>query len=71
MPAKQRRRFGSIRKRASGRYQVRYQGPDGQMRSAPQTFERKGDAIDGQEAVKALGEITDFQDGIHLKPGVP
>ena len=34
-------------------------------------FERKGDAIDGQEAVKALGEITDFQDGIHLKPGVP
>jgi integrase len=44
MPAKPRRRFGSIRKRASGRYQVRYQGPDGQMRSAPQTFERKSDA---------------------------
>lgn len=32
------RRFGSIRKRASGRYQVRYPGPDGVMRSAPRTF---------------------------------
>jgi len=38
------RRFGSIRRRESGRYQVRYQGPDGLMRSAPETFARKADA---------------------------
>ncbi|WP_238016008.1 tyrosine-type recombinase/integrase [Dactylosporangium sp. AC04546] len=38
------RRFGSIRKRESGRYQARYLGPDGLMRSAPQTFERKSEA---------------------------
>lgn len=39
-----RRRFGNVRKRDSGRYQVRYPGPDGVMRSAPQTFARKGEA---------------------------
>ncbi len=38
------RRFGNIRKRESGRYQVRYLGPDGRMRSAPQTFARKEEA---------------------------
>jgi integrase len=39
-----RRAFGSIRKLPSGRYQVRHLGPDGLMRAAPQTFERKRDA---------------------------
>ncbi len=39
-----RRRFGSIRRRESGRYQVRYPGPDGQPRTAPETFARKSDA---------------------------
>jgi integrase len=38
------RQFGSIRKLNSGRYQVRYRGPDGQMRPAPCTFARKSDA---------------------------
>jgi integrase len=38
------RHFGSIRKRASGRYQARYTGPDGQAYNAPETFERKTDA---------------------------
>ena len=38
------RRFGSIRKLPSGRYQVRYPGPDGRVRSHPETFARKGDA---------------------------
>jgi len=38
------RRYGSIRKRESGRYQVRFRGPDGMMRSASETFERKSDA---------------------------
>jgi len=38
------RRFGNVRKLPSGRYQARYPGPDGLMRKAPETFERKGDA---------------------------
>jgi integrase len=38
------RRFGNVRQRESGRYQARYPGPDGLMRSAPQTFARKRDA---------------------------
>jgi hypothetical protein len=44
MPAARRRHFGSIRQRASGRFQARYRGPDGKLRSAPRTFERKTDA---------------------------
>lgn len=38
------RRFGSMRKLHSGRYQVRYLGPDGVMRTAPVTFARKEEA---------------------------
>jgi integrase len=38
------RRFGTIRKLPSGRYQVRYPGPDGLLRNAPETFARKGEA---------------------------
>ncbi|MUN38182.1 tyrosine-type recombinase/integrase [Actinomadura litoris] len=38
------RRFGNIRKRDSGRYQVRYPGPDGRIRTAPQTFASKTEA---------------------------
>jgi integrase len=38
------RQFGSIRRLPSGRWQARYPLADGQMRSAPQTFETKGDA---------------------------
>lgn len=33
-----RRRFGNLRKRALGRWQARYLGPDGLMHSAPNTF---------------------------------
>jgi hypothetical protein len=32
------RRFGSIRKLPSGRFQARYPGPDGVFRPAPDTF---------------------------------
>ena len=38
------RRFGSMRKLPSGRYQVRYPGADGQTHTAPETYERKTDA---------------------------
>lgn len=39
-----RRRFGSVRRRQSGRWQVRYRGPDGVIRNAPHTFARKEEA---------------------------
>jgi integrase len=38
------RRFGNVRGRESGRYQIRYPGPDGKMRTGPVTYERKSDA---------------------------
>lgn len=39
-----RRRFGRIRRLPSGRWQVRYPGPDGTDRAAPATFGTKADA---------------------------
>jgi integrase len=42
--AKGRRRFGNVRKRASGRFQARYFGPDGIERTAPTTFETEKQA---------------------------
>jgi integrase len=44
MPGRKARSFGSIRKLPSGRWQARYRGPDGLLRSAPHTFARKADA---------------------------
>ncbi|HEY6279326.1 MAG TPA: tyrosine-type recombinase/integrase [Streptosporangiaceae bacterium] len=44
MPGQKSRHFGNLRKLPSGRYQARYRGPDGKMRSAPHTFVRKSDA---------------------------
>jgi len=38
------RRFGRVRQLASGRWQARYQGPDGLDRPAPETFASKTDA---------------------------
>jgi len=38
------RRFGRVRKLPSGRWQVRYKGPDGLDRPAPRTFPTKRDA---------------------------
>lgn len=38
------RRFGSVRKLPSGRWQARYLGPDGVMRPADETFGTKGEA---------------------------
>jgi integrase len=44
MPGRKTRSFGSIRKLPSGRWQARYRGPDGLLRSAPHTFTYKADA---------------------------
>jgi hypothetical protein len=53
------RRFGNVRRLPSGRYQARYLGPEGRIRSHPETFERKGDA----ERVLALVEAQMIQGG--------
>ncbi|WP_244258547.1 hypothetical protein [Streptomyces sp. Tu 2975] len=39
-----RRRFGAVRKLPSNRFQARYQGPDGLLRSAPERFPSQTDA---------------------------
>jgi integrase len=45
MTASDRRRFGNVRRRASGRWQARYVGPDGLQRTAPHTFESEKKAL--------------------------
>jgi hypothetical protein len=44
MPGRKTRSFGTIRKLPSGRWQARYRGPDGLLRSAQHTFAYKADA---------------------------
>lgn len=44
MAARSKRRFGTVRELPSGRWQARYRGTDGLMRSAPNTFTRQRDA---------------------------
>jgi hypothetical protein len=70
MPNKEgHRRFGSVRKRESGRYQARYPGPDGRMRSAAETFARRSDAeryLSLVEAQIVRGEWTDPDRGKRL-----
>ena len=44
MPGQKSRYFGNVRKLPSGRFQARYRGPDGRMRTAARTFARKSDA---------------------------
>lgn len=51
-----RRRFGNIRQLPSGRYQVRYRGLDGKLRSHAVTFARKTDADRALPLIEA--EIT-------------
>lgn len=57
-----RRKFGSVRRLPSGRYQARYPGPDGIVRPADETFETKPDAEDWltlKEAEILEGDWTD------------
>jgi integrase len=56
------RHFGSLRKLSSGRWQARYQGPDGILHPAPETFERKREAAEWlaeMETEIAKGEWRD------------
>jgi hypothetical protein len=52
-----RRRFGSVRKLPSGRFQARYRGPDGLMRTADATFATQTDA--DRRLVKQEAKILD------------
>jgi integrase len=64
--AQHRRQFGNIRKLPSGRFQVRYLGPDGRMRAAPRTFPRKDEArrwLTFAEAQMIRGEWIDPDHG--------
>ena len=56
------RRFGNVRRLPSGRFQIRYPGPDGRIRTGPDTYDRKSDADKALvliEAQIAAGEWTD------------
>ena len=60
------RRFGSIRKLPSKRYQIRYPGPDGRMHTGPETYARKSDAERALvlvESQMASGNWTDPERG--------
>jgi hypothetical protein len=57
-----RRRFGTVRKLPSGRWQARYTPPDGIRRLAPSTFDTKRDAerwLVGTEAEMLRGDWLD------------
>jgi 8-oxo-dGTP pyrophosphatase MutT (NUDIX family) len=56
------RRFGNVRRRESGRYQIRYPGPDGRMRTGPETYERKSDADRALVMVEAQIRSGDWTD---------
>lgn len=60
--AGKRRRFGNVRRLPSGRWQVRYRGPDGQLQSLPRTFETKRDAERTLSAVETQLIQDDWTD---------
>jgi integrase len=60
------RYFGNVRKRASGRFQARYTGPDGRTYSAPQTFDTRGYADAWLRRVSG-----DIQAGKWVSPDAP
>ena len=56
------RRFGNVRRLPSGRYQIRYPGPDGRMRTGVETYERLSSAKRALSLIEAqlvTGEWTD------------
>lgn len=66
-----RRRFGSVRRLPSGRYQARYPGPDGMVQPADDTFATKTEAevwLTRKEAELIEGEWIDPDAGAILVP---
>lgn len=60
MATNERRSFGRLRKRPSGRWQAAYVGPDLQLHYAPSTFEAKDDAVVWLNTERRLTESTDW-----------
>jgi integrase len=74
MAGEKKRDFGNVRKLVSGRFQVRYRGPDGRLRPAPHTFDTKkaaqrwlrlkdaeiaqGDWFDPEAGARSFGEYA-------------
>lgn len=59
---RRRRRWGRVRQLPSGRWQARYPGPDGLLRTAPRTFDTEGEAdvwLVVQEAEQRRGRWFD------------
>ena len=56
----ERRSFGRIRRKSSGRWQAGYVGPDLQVHYATSTFERKDDAVGWLNAERRLLESPDW-----------
>jgi integrase len=65
--AKSRRRFGSVRRRESGRFQIRYPGSDGRMRTGRVTYERKSDAERALSVIEAQMISGDWADPTRAK----
>ena len=56
------RRFGNVRMRESGRFQIRYPGPDGRMRTGLETYTRKGDAERALVLIEAQMRADEWTD---------
>jgi hypothetical protein len=58
------RRFGNIRRLPSGRFQIRYPGPDGRLRTGTETYERKGDAERALSLIEAQLVTSEWTDPV-------
>ncbi|WP_228010894.1 tyrosine-type recombinase/integrase [Nonomuraea phyllanthi] len=56
------RRFGNIRKRESGRFQIRYPGPDGRLRTGPTTYATRTEADRALTIIEAQMIAGDWTD---------
>jgi integrase len=54
--------FGNARKLPSGRFQIRYPGPDGRLRTGQETYERKSDAEKALVLVEAQMDSGEWID---------
>src|ERR1039458_5356234 len=63
------RRFGRVRQLASGRWQARYQGPDGLDRPAPETFASKTDELYRYLLRKHLAQVLGPVPIADIQPG--
>jgi integrase len=61
------RRFGNLRRLPSGRYQIRYPGPDGRMRPGAETYERLSSARRALTLIEAQLVTGDWTDPIGRK----